>query len=176
MPKQIIAGTEGNFMPEAVIHRHIEILLVEDSPSDALLTREALGGSKLLNKIHVVDNGVDAIAFLRREGPFASVPRPDLILLDLNLPRMDGREVLREIKADDDLKAIPVVVLTSSDAEEDILKSYNLNANCYITKPVEFDKFVKVVRSIREFWFAVVTLPPQPYSEAIPISPPPGKG
>jgi two-component system, chemotaxis family, response regulator Rcp1 len=158
-------------MPETMICRHIEILLVEDSPSDALLTQEALRGSKLLNKIHVVDNGVDAIAFLRREGPFASEPRPDLILLDLNLPKMDGREVLREIKADDDLRAIPVVVPTSSDAEEDILKSYNLNANCYITKPVEFDNFVKVVRSIREFWFAVVTLPPAPYSE-----PPPGKG
>ena len=163
-------------MPEAVMYRNIEILLVEDSPSDALLTREALNNSKLLNKLHVVDNGVDAIAFLRREGPFASEPRPDLILLDLHLPKMDGREVLREIKADDNLKIIPVVVLTSSDAEEDILKSYKLNANCYITKPVEFDKFVKVVRSIREFWFAVVTLPPQPYADAIPISPPPGKG
>jgi two-component system, chemotaxis family, response regulator Rcp1 len=162
------------FMPESVMGRPIEILLVEDSPTDALLTREALNGSKLLNKLHVVDNGVDAIAFLRRGGPFASVPRPDLILLDLNLPRMDGREVLREIKADDDLRVIPVVVLTSSDAEEDILKSYNLNANCYITKPVEFDKFLKVVRSIREFWFAVVTLPPQQHTEAVPISKPPG--
>ena len=161
-------------MPEALMCRHIEILLVEDSPTDALLTREALSGFKLLNKLHVVDNGVDAIAFLHREGPFASAPRPDLILLDLNLPRMDGREVLREIKADDDLKIIPVVVLTSSDAEEDILKSYNLHASCYITKPVEFDKFVKVVRSIREFWFAVVTLPPQQHTEAVPISKPPG--
>ncbi|MGD0130117.1 MAG: response regulator [Terriglobia bacterium] len=161
-------------MPEALMCRHIEILLVEDSPTDALLTREALSGFKLLNKLHVVDNGVDAIAFLHREGPFASAPRPDLILLDLNLPRMDGREVLREIKADDDLKIIPVVVLTSSDAEEDILKSYNLHASCYITKPVEFDKFLKVVRSIREFWFAVVTLPPQQHTEAVPISKPPG--
>jgi two-component system response regulator len=160
-------------MPEAVIYKHIEILLVEDSPSDALLTREALGGSKLLNKLHVVENGVDALAFLRREGPFASEPRPDLILLDLNLPMMDGREVLQKIKADDDLRAIPVVVLTSSDAEEDILKSYKLNANCYITKPVEFDKFVKVVRSIREFWFAVVTLPPRRPAEAIPVPHPP---
>jgi len=161
-------------MPETAICRPIEILLVEDSPSDALLTREALNGSKLLNKLHVVDNGVDAIAFLRRDGPFANVPRPDLILLDLNLPKMDGREVLREIKGDDDLRVIPVVVLTSSDAEEDILKSYKLNANCYITKPVEFDKFVKVVRSIREFWIAVVTLPPQQHTEAVPISQPPG--
>jgi len=161
-------------MPEAATYRPIEILLVEDSPSDALLTREALGGSKLLNKLHVVENGVDALAFLRREGRFASEPRPDLILLDLNLPRMDGREVLREIKGDDDLRVIPVVVLTSSDAEEDILKSYKLNANCYITKPVEFDKFVKVVRSIREFWIAVVTLPPQQHTEAVPISQPPG--
>ena len=161
-------------MPEAVMIRYIEILLVEDSPSDALLTREALNTSKLLNKLHVVENGVDAIAFLRRERPFASEPRPDLILLDLNLPKMDGREVLREIKKDDDLRAIPVVVLTSSDAEEDILKSYNLHANCYITKPVEFDKFVKVVRSIREFWFAVVTLPPRQHEEAVPISHTPG--
>ena len=161
-------------MPEAVMCRPIEILLVEDSPSDALLTRTALNTSKLMNKLHVVENGVDAIAFLRREGPFASEPRPDLILLDLNLPKMDGREVLREIKADGDLKIIPVVVLTSSDAEEDILKSYNLSANCYITKPVEFDKFVKVVRSIREFWFAVVTLPPQRYTGAVPISQPEG--
>ena len=161
-------------MPEAVMYRHIEILLVEDSPSDALLTREALKTSKLMNNLHVVENGVDAIAFLRREGPYAHVPPPDLILLDLNLPKKDGREVLREIKADDDLRAIPVVVLTSSDAEEDILKSYKLNANCYITKPVEFDKFVKVVRSIREFWFAVVTLPPQQHTEAVSISKPPG--
>ena len=161
-------------MPETAMCRPIAILLVEDSPSDALLTREALKTSKLLNNLHVVENGVDAIAFLRREGAFASEPRPDLILLDLNLPRMDGREVLREIKADDDLKIIPVVVLTSSDAEEDILKSYKLNANCYITKPVEFDKFVKVVRSIREFWFAVVTLPPQQHTEAVSISKPPG--
>ena len=161
-------------MPEAVMYRHIEILLVEDSPSDALLTREALKTSKLMNNLHVVENGVDAIAFLRREGAFASEPRPDLILLDLNLPKMDGREVLREIKADDDLRVIPVVVLTSSDAEEDILKSYNLHASCYITKPVEFDKFLKVVRSIREFWFAVVTLPPQQHTEAVPISKPPG--
>ena len=161
-------------MPEATMGRPIEILLVEDSPSDALLTREALNTCKLLNKLHVVDNGVDAIAFLRREGPFASEPRPDLILLDLNLPKRDGREVLREIKADDDLRVIPVVVLTSSDAKEDILKSYKLNANCYITKPVEFDNFVKVVRSIREFWFAAVTLPPQQHTEAVPISQPPG--
>jgi two-component system response regulator len=160
-------------MPEAVIYRHIEILLVEDSPSDALLTREALRGSKLLNTIHLVDNGVDAIAFLRREGAYAHVPRPDLILLDLNLPKMDGREVLEEIKADDDLRIIPVVVLTSSEAESDILKSYSLHANCYVSKPVEFDKFVTVVRSIREFWFAVVTLPPQQHTEAVPISQPP---
>jgi two-component system, chemotaxis family, response regulator Rcp1 len=161
-------------MPETAMFRPVEILLVEDSPSDALLTREALSGSKLLNKIHTVDNGVDAIAFLRREGSFATATRPDLILLDLNLPMKDGREVLDEIKADNDLKIIPVVVLTSSDAESDILKSYSLHANCYITKPVEFDKFVKVVRTIREFWFAVVSLPPRPHAEAIPVSHPPG--
>jgi len=143
-------------MPET---RQIEILLVEDSPSDALMTQEAFDNSKLLNTIHVVDNGVDALAFLRREGPYTQKPRPDLILLDLNLPRMDGREVLQAVKADDDLKTIPVVVLTSSRDEEDVMKSYGLHANCYVTKPIEFDKLVEVVRSINQFWFSVVTLP-----------------
>ena len=161
MPKQIINSTKGIFMPEAIMCRPIEILLVEDSPSDAFLTREAFNSSKLLNKLHVVDNGVDAIAFLRRESPYTEAPRPDIILLDLNLPKMDGREVLQEIKTDDDLKIIPVVVLTSSEAEEDVLKSYNLHANCYVSKPVEFDKFARAVRAIREFWFTVVTLPQQ---------------
>jgi CheY-like chemotaxis protein len=161
-------------MPEAVLGRPIEILLVEDSPTDALLTREAFNTSKVLNKLHVVDNGVDAIAFLRREAPYTGERRPDLILLDLNLPKMDGREVLGEIKADQDLRIIPVVVLTSSEAEEDVLKSYNLHANSYITKPVEFEKLVKVVRIIREFWFTVVTLPPQTRTETDPVSPPRG--
>jgi len=146
-------------MPEAQMARPIEILLVEDSPTDALMTQEAFNGSKLLNKIHVVDNGVDALDFLRKKGPYAEVSRPDLILLDLNLPKKNGREVLEEIKNDTDLRIIPVVVLTSSKAEEDILKSYKLHANCYITKPVEFSKLIEIVQSIREFWFSVVTLP-----------------
>ena len=139
----------------------IDILLVEDSPADVLITREALTEAKLLNTIHVVENGVAALEFLRRQGKYASAPRPDLILLDLNLPRKNGREVLAEIKTDEDLKSIPVVVLTTSRAEEDVIKSYNLHANCYVVKPVEFDNFVKAVQSIRQFWFTVVTLPPE---------------
>jgi CheY-like chemotaxis protein len=140
----------------------VEILLIEDSPTDVLMTREALEFSKVLNQLHVVENGVDATAFLRREGRFADAPRPGLILLDLNLPRKSGREVLREIKSHPDLMSIPVVVLSTSRADEDIVRSYDLHANCYITKPVEFHKFAEVVRSIREFWFSVVTLPPRP--------------
>lgn len=140
--------------------KHVEILLVEDSPADVLIAREALTEAKLINTIHVAEDGVQAMQFLRREGPFALAPRPDLILLDLNLPRKNGREVLAEIKADPDLKSIPVVVLTTSKAEEDILRSYNLHANCYVVKPVEFDSFVKAVQSIHQFWFSVVTLPP----------------
>ncbi len=139
--------------------RHIEILLVEDSPADVLIAREALAEAKLLNEIHVAEDGVEAMDFLYKRGKFASVPRPDLILLDLNLPRKNGREVLAEIKADEDLKSIPVVVLTTSSAEEDILRSYNLHANCYVVKPVEFDSFVKAVKSIEHFWFSVVMLP-----------------
>jgi two-component system, chemotaxis family, response regulator Rcp1 len=142
------------------IPKIIEILLVEDSPADVLIAREALTEAKLLNKIHVAEDGVEAMDFLHRKGKFASSPRPDLILLDLNLPRKNGREVLAEIKADDELRTIPVVVLTTSRSEEDILKSYNLHANCYVVKPVEFDSFVKAVQSIRHFWFSVVTLPP----------------
>jgi len=146
-------------MTEATMVRPIEILLVEDSPTDAFLTQEAFNRSKVLNKMHVIDNGADAMAFLRREGPYAQGQRPDLILLDLNLPRKDGKEVLQEIKSDDDLKAIPVVILTSSKEEEDVLRSYELHANCYITKPVEFQRLTEVVKCIREFWFSVVTLP-----------------
>jgi CheY-like chemotaxis protein len=138
----------------------IDILLVEDSPSDVLMTQEALDYHKVLNQLHVVDDGEEAIAYLRRQGPFAQSPRPGLILLDLNLPKKGGLEVLRDIKADANLQSIPVVVLTSSKAEEDIVKSYGLHANCYITKPVEFTKFIEVVRTLREFWFSVVTLPP----------------
>ena len=139
--------------------RPIEILMVEDSPTDALIAREALDYAKVLNKLHIVENGEEAMAFLRREGKYAGVVRPDIILLDLNLPRKDGREVLAEIKADEALKLIPVVVLTTSKAEEDIIKAYGLHANCYITKPVNFDRFTEVVRSIEQFWFSVVTLP-----------------
>jgi CheY-like chemotaxis protein len=138
----------------------IDILLVEDSPTDALMAREALEFSKVLNHIHCVEDGVEAMAFLRREGRFRDVPRPGLILLDLNLPRKSGREVLEEVKADESLRTIPVVVLSTSKAEEDVLRSYGLHANCYITKPVEFHKFAEVVRSIRDFWFSIVTLPP----------------
>jgi chemotaxis family two-component system response regulator Rcp1 len=137
----------------------IEILLVEDNPGDVDLTREALEGSKIKNMLHVVVNGEDAMAFLRHKGKYTNAPRPDLVLLDLNLPRMDGREVLNQIKSDNDLKRIPVVVLTSSKAEEDILKVYNLHANCYITKPIDLFQFVKVVRAIEDFWFTIVKLP-----------------
>lgn len=139
--------------------RPIEILLVEDSPTDALLTREALEQSKIINQLHHVENGVEALAFLRGAAPYAGMPRPDLILLDLNLPKKSGIEVLQEIKMDEDLRIIPVVVLTTSKSEEDIVKSYDLHANCYIVKPVDFDKFTAVIQSIREFWFSVVTLP-----------------
>ncbi len=139
----------------------IEILLVEDSPTDRFLTEEALREGKIANSLAVVVDGVEAIEYLRREGRFSQAVRPDLILLDLNLPRKDGREVLAEIKADPDLRVIPVVVLTTSSAEEDVLRSYGLHANCYITKPVQFEEFKRVVASIEDFWFAVVKLPPQ---------------
>lgn len=137
-----------------------EVLLVEDSDADVLMTREALEHDKMLINLNVVGDGVEALEFLRREGPYAAAPRPSLILLDLNLPRMDGREVLAEIKGDADLRSIPVVILTTSSAEEDILRAYGLNANCYVTKPVDFESVAKVVRSIGGFWFTVVTLPP----------------
>jgi chemotaxis family two-component system response regulator Rcp1 len=139
----------------------IEILLVEDNPGDVRLTREALRDGKIVNNLHVAENGVDALAFLRREGKHQNAVRPELILLDLNLPKKDGREVLAEIKADKDLKRIPVVILTSSEAEQDIVKSYNLHANCYITKPVDLDQFITVVKSIEHFWLKVVKLPPE---------------
>jgi chemotaxis family two-component system response regulator Rcp1 len=137
----------------------IEILLVEDSPADVRLTLEALKEEKIHNNLSVVNDGVEALAFLRKEGKYAQSPRPDLILLDLNLPRKDGREVLAEIKNDDKLKAIPVVVLTISEAESDILKSYSLHANCYITKPIDLNQFSHVVKSIQDFWLAIVKLP-----------------
>ena len=138
----------------------IEILLVEDNPGDVRLTKEALKEGKVYSNLHTVKDGVEAMEFLRRQGKYAGVPRPDIILLDLNLPRKDGREVLQEIKSDDLLKRIPVVVLTTSKAEEDVLKTYNLHANCYVTKPVDLEKFIVVVQSIDRFWLTVVTLPP----------------
>jgi two-component system, chemotaxis family, response regulator Rcp1 len=137
----------------------VEILLVEDSPTDVLLAKEALECSKIVNHLHTVSDGVEAMAFLRREGKYEHAPRPGLILLDLNLPKKDGREVLAQIKTDDKLKRIPVVVLTTSKSEADVLKAYGLHANCYIVKPVDFEKFAGVVLSIEHFWFAVVTLP-----------------
>ncbi|MBD2165811.1 response regulator [Calothrix membranacea FACHB-236] len=139
----------------------IEVLLVEDNPGDALLTRIALEDSKISVNLSVVEDGVEAMAFLRKQDKYADVPHPDIVLLDLNLPKKDGREVLAEIKGDAHLRRIPVVVLTTSQAEEDIVKAYNLAANCYITKPVDFDQFVRIVRSIENFWFAVVKLPPE---------------
>ncbi len=140
--------------------RPIDILLVEDNPGDVDLAREALEGTKMNNMLYVVADGEAAMDFLYQSGDFADMPRPDLVLLDLNLPRKDGREVLAEIKAHKDLKRIPVVILTTSDAEEDVLKSYNLHANCFITKPIDLNQFVKVVRSIEDFWFSIVVLPP----------------
>jgi len=140
--------------------RPINMLLVEDSPTDQLMTREALEHAKVLLNIHVVEDGVQTMEFVRRRGKYAQAPRPDLILLDLNLPKKDGREVLAEIKSDPDLKMIPVVILTTSKADEDILQAYRSHANCFITKPVGFANFYEVMRSIERFWFTVVSLPP----------------
>ena len=139
--------------------RSIEILLVEDNPGDARLTVEAMREAKVRNRMHVVEDGVEAMEFLRRQGRFGEAPRPDLILLDLNLPRKDAREVLAEVKADPALKRIPVVILTTSRAEEDVLRAYDLHANCYVTKPVDLAQFMKIVSQIDEFWVKVVTLP-----------------
>ncbi len=139
--------------------RPVEILLVEDSPSDADLTVEALSDGKVLNNLHWVEDGVEALAFLRRQGKYNNAPRPDLILLDLNLPKKDGREVLAQIKVDPQLKLIPVIVLTTSAADRDIFKTYELNANCYVTKPIDLDQFICVVKLIETFWLAVVKLP-----------------
>jgi chemotaxis family two-component system response regulator Rcp1 len=140
----------------------IEVLLVEDNPGDVRLTREALRDGKVHNNLSVAPDGVEALAFLRRQGKYADAPRPDVILLDLNLPKKDGREVLEEIKADPSLARIPVVILTSSEAERDIAQAYELHANCYVTKPVDLDQFIHVVRSIEDFWFTIVKLPPEP--------------
>jgi CheY-like chemotaxis protein len=148
-------------MKSAIECGPIEILLVEDNPGDVRLTMEALKEGRFANIINVAVDGFEAMAFLRREGKYANAPKPDLILLDLNLPKKNGREVLAEIKMDSKLKRIPVVILTSSQAETDIVATYNLHANCYITKPVDFEQFIRVVRSIEDFWFAVVKLPPR---------------
>ena len=137
----------------------IKVLLVEDNPGDVRLTKEALKEGKMLNRVTVVGDGVEALSFLRRQGKYADAGQPDLILLDLNLPKKDGRQVLAEIKADPGLKRIPVVVLTTSSAEEDILKTYDLHANCYVTKPVDLEQFMRVVKSIEDFWVTVVKLP-----------------
>ena len=137
----------------------VEILLVEDDAGDVLMTKEALEDSKLLHNLHVIDNGEEAVKFLRQEEPYADAPRPDLVLLDLNLPRLDGREVLSMIKTEPGLRQIPIVVLTTSDAEEDVLRSYDLHANAYVTKPVDFTAFVNVVRQIDDFFLTVVRLP-----------------
>jgi two-component system, chemotaxis family, response regulator Rcp1 len=139
--------------------RPIEILLVEDSAGDVRLTVEAFKEGKVMNNLSVVRDGVEALAFLRRQGPYANAPRPDLVLLDLNLPKKDGRDVLSEIKAEEDLKTIPVVILTTSKAEEDIVRTYDLHANCFITKPVDLEQFIGVVKSIKDFWFTIVKLP-----------------
>ena len=144
---------------------HVDILLVEDSPADVLITREAFAEFRLANNLYVVEDGVEALAFLNHEGRHASAPRPDLILLDLNLPRKNGREVLAEIKADPRFKSIPVVVLTTSHSEQDVLQAYDQHANCYIVKPVGFENFVEAMKSIRQFWFSVVTLPSEDVHE-----------
>ena len=139
----------------------IEILLIEDNLGDIRLTKEALKDSKLKNNLSVTTNGVDALAFLRGQDQYTGAPRPGIILLDLNLPKMDGREVLAEIKDDDKLKRIPVVILTTSEDEKDVFTTYDLHANCYITKPVDLDRFVEIVKTIEGFWFQIVKLPPQ---------------
>lgn len=138
----------------------IEILLAEDNPGDVRLTREALAENKIQNNLHVVGDGVEAMKFLRKLAEYTDAPTPDLLLLDLNMPKKDGREVLAEVKTDKNLRTIPVVVLTTSEAESDILKSYDLHANCYITKPLDLDRFIEVVKTIQEFWFSIVKLPP----------------
>ncbi len=148
-------------MSNESIGRPVDILLVEDNPGDVRLTEEALKEGKVLNKLHIARDGVEAMAFLRRQDKYADAVRPDLILLDLNLPKKDGREVLAEIKTDEGLKRIPVVILTTSGAEEDIIKTYDYHANCYITKPIDLDQLINVVKSIEDFWLSLVKLPPE---------------
>lgn len=146
-------------METRLMGRPVEFLLAEDNPGDVRLTKEALRESKISNNLNVVPDGVEAMAFLRRTGNYANAPRPDVILLDLNLPKKDGREVLAEVKADPNLRLIPVVIITSSEAEQDVLRTYELHANCYVTKPVDLEQFIKVIQSIETFWLTIVTLP-----------------
>ncbi len=147
-------------MPNSRAVQPIDILLVEDNPGDARLTQEVLKDSKVKNTLHIVTDGVEAMDFLYRRGSFQAAPRPDIILLDLNLPRMDGREVLHAIKDEESLRRIPIVVMTTSDDDHDILQAYDLYANCYITKPVDFQRFIEIVKTIENFWFSIVRLPP----------------
>ncbi len=149
------------FIAQKTETRPVDILLVEDNPGDVRLTKEALKDAKVLNEIYVARDGVEAMQFVHRQGSFANAPMPDLILLDLNLPRKDGREVLAEIKKDPKLQHIPVVVLTTSKADEDIIKTYNLHANAYITKPVDLNRFVEIMHALEQFWFTIVKLPPK---------------
>lgn len=151
--------------------KQIDILLVEDDESDIELTQEALSESKLALRLHIVTDGEQALHFLRREGKYENAPRPDLMILDLNLPRIDGREVLREVKGDKALRSIPVCVVTTSDAEVDVLKSYGLGANCYVTKPLGLDQFIRVIRAIEDFWLTIVKLPPSARTGARPQYP-----
>lgn len=144
---------------ENEVSRQVEFLLAEDNPGDVRLTQEALRESKISNNLNVVKDGVEALAFLRKEGQYADAPTPDVVLLDLNLPKKDGREVLAEIKSDPQLKRIPVVIVTSSEAEKDILRTYDLHANCYVSKPVDLDQFIKVIQAIESFWLTIVKLP-----------------
>lgn len=152
----MVIGEQTSF---SVLGKPIEILLVEDNPDDAALTMDTLKSGKIRNNVNLVEDGVDAMCYLRREAPYAEARRPDLVLLDLQLPRKNGREVLAEMKEDANLKRIPVVIMTTSSAEQDIFESYNLHANCYITKPVELDDFINAVRKIEDFWLSVVKLP-----------------
>lgn len=146
-------------MSTTSLERPVAILMVEDNPTDVLIAREGFSGAKMLNTLHMADDGIEAIEFLNKRGRYAGAPRPDLIVLDLNMPRKNGQEVLAEIKADDNLKNIPVVILTTSKSEDDISKAYAFHANCYISKPVDFDEFTEVVKTIQDFWLSVVTLP-----------------
>ncbi len=155
----VVTARETRMTAGGRLGQPIEILLAEDNPGDVLLTQESLAESKVHNSLHVVKDGVEALEFVRRQGRYADAPRPDLVLLDLNMPRKDGREVLEELKADEDLKRIPVVILTTSDQEEDVLRAYNAHANCYITKPIDLEQFMKVIKTIEAFWLQIVKLP-----------------